>query len=234
VAATASCVVLFPREMQMSTAVPPPPPVSEQERFTQLWEQQPRVDLGIPAGQAKVVIVKFNDWLCPGCKASALAYEPVFEKYAKSDDPGLVKVLIKDWPWNAECNFRGSLPGHEGSCTAAVAVRLARDRGKGQQMIDWLLSNQEQLFDLGRSGAGAQASQMIRQKAEDMLGVKDFDREYPIKLTEVKRDVADGAALNVNTTPTFFINGVKLDQILPPEYLDLAIQIELKKAGGKQ
>ena len=32
------------------------------------WAQQPRVDLGIPAAPAKVIVVKFNDCQCPSCR----------------------------------------------------------------------------------------------------------------------------------------------------------------------
>src|SRR5262245_49370611 len=176
IALTASCVVLFPREMRAPTAPPPPPPVSQQEQFAKAWDAQPRVDLGISPGTAKVVVVKFNDWLCPMCKAMALAYQPVLDKYAKSD-PGAVKVIIKDWPWNTDCNSSAgrTIPGHEGACDAVVAVRLARDHGKADEMIDWLFENQQQLTELGASGAGAKASEMIRQKAGEMLGVKDFN-----------------------------------------------------------
>src|SRR5689334_16531304 len=35
----------------------------EEKRFSDAWVQQPRVNLGEPAGTAKVIIVKFNDWL---------------------------------------------------------------------------------------------------------------------------------------------------------------------------
>ena len=34
--------------------------------FATAWAKQPRVDLGIPADGAKVVVVKFNDYQCPG------------------------------------------------------------------------------------------------------------------------------------------------------------------------
>jgi uncharacterized membrane protein/protein-disulfide isomerase len=238
IAATASCVVFFPHEMRAASAPPAAPPVSQQEQFAKAWEAQPRVNLGIPSGTAKVVVVKFNDWLCPMCKGMALAYQPVLDKYAKSD-PGAVKVVIKDWPWNAACNQSGpnaSIPGHEGACDAVVAVRLARDRGKADEMIDWLFSAQQELTELGVSGKGAKASQMIRDKAAEMLGVKDFDHESSAKLVEVRRDVADGMALGVHSTPTFFINGVRIPegQTLAPEFFDLAIQLELKKNGGKQ
>jgi protein-disulfide isomerase len=236
IVAAGSGVALFPREMKASNVPPPPPPLDAQAQFAQAWAMQPRVDLGISPGSAKVVVVKFNDWLCPSCKAYALAYQPVFDQYEKTQ-PGAVKVVIKDWPWNATCNFSAqSIPGHEASCDAAVAVRLARDRGKGEAMVSWLFANQERLDEQGRTGAGAQASHDIRAKVAELLGVKDLDRDYAAKLIDIRRDVADGAALRVVSTPTFFVNGVRIPdgQLLPPQYLDMAIKIELQKSGGKQ
>jgi protein-disulfide isomerase len=232
-----SAVAYFPREMTAPTTPPPAPPKDEEKQFRDAWDRQPRVDLGISRGTAKVVVVKFNDWLCPSCKGHALLYQPVLDKYEQAQ-PGAVKYVIKDWPWNAKCNF--TLPqtgsGHEASCDASVAVRLARERSKERVMVDWLFANQDSLFAQGRSGAGAQASLEIRRKAEELLGVKDFDREFNAKLMEIRRDVADGSALNVHQTPTFFINGVRIPDgtDLPAQYFDLAIKIELEKSGGKQ
>src|SRR6185295_17456137 len=130
-------VAVFPREMAVAAAPPPPPPKTQQEQFEEAWNQLPRIDVGVSAGTAKVVVVKYNDWLCPTCKAYAMGYEPVLEAYEKSD-PGAVKMVVKDWPWNTACNSSAgrTIPGHEGSCDASVAVRLARDRGKADEMID--------------------------------------------------------------------------------------------------
>src|SRR6185295_10794418 len=67
----ATAVALFPREMQTQTAQTAEVsalPQEEQSRFAAAWAQQPRVNVGIPAAGAKIVIVKFQDWLCPTCK----------------------------------------------------------------------------------------------------------------------------------------------------------------------
>ena len=62
------------------------------EQFTNAWWQQPRVDLGIPADGAKVVVVKFNDWLCPACKADApVRTSRCFDKFEK-ESPGRGEV----------------------------------------------------------------------------------------------------------------------------------------------
>ena len=42
-----------------------------------------------------------------------------------------------------------------------------------------------------------------------------------------------GRQLAVKSTPTFFINGVKIEGGLPPQYFDQAIGIELQRAASK-
>jgi hypothetical protein len=229
-----SMVAFFPKEadLKKAAAAPQTPvPQNIEDQFRAAWDQQPRIDLGIPADGARVVVVKFNDWLCPGCKQMHFAYQPLFDKYNK-EMPGAVKYVVKDWPWNSKCNFNvpQTLGGHEGACDAAAAVRIARDRGKADQMIDWLFSNQDSIIRMGDPAA----SQAIRQQTVKMLGITDYDREYAAKIPEVRRDVADGGAVQIHGTPTYFVNGVRAianaeGGSLPAQYFDLAIQIELKK-----
>lgn len=204
-------------------ATPPPTPVTAELRrqFTEAFQRQPRVDVGIPADGARVVILKFNDYECPGCRQTEMAYRPVLDKFAKSH-PKAVKYVVKDWPWNSSCNFNASrtIPGHEASCDAAVAARLARDRGKLDPMTEWLYGNQ---------GATPGA---VRDAARRLLGVTDFDREAPLKLADIKRDIADGGVLGIDSTPTYFVNGVRLPSgTLPPELFELAITLELNSAA---
>jgi len=239
VTGAASAVAFFPREMT-APAVPAQGaastlPVGFEAQFANAWAQQPRVDLGVPAAGAAVVIVKFNDYLCPACKAYEAAYQPILDKYAKSN-PGAVKLVSKDWPWSSDCNasIRQSIHGHESSCVAAAAVRMAKDRGKGDEMAAWLFSNQTQLTDLNLRGADGGAP--IKAEAARLLGISDFDAEYRAKVPEIQRDVADGARLQVHSTPTFYINGVltTTDQgNLRPDVFDLAIKIELEKGSKK-
>src|SRR5262249_30074842 len=95
-----------------------------QKRVHDLWAGQPRVDLGVPADGAKVVIVKFNDWQCPSCKLSFFAYKPVLDKYAQTM-LGAVKVVTRDYPLSNRCNFSMPREMHPAACEAAAAVRLA-------------------------------------------------------------------------------------------------------------
>ena len=100
-------------------------------------------------------------------------------------------------------------------------ARVARDQGKYDEMKTWLFAHQ---------GVTPEA---VRAQATQMLGIQDFDREYAEKLPQIRQDVADGMALQIHATPTFFINGVELpsDRLVAPEYFELAIELELQRAG---
>jgi protein-disulfide isomerase len=241
-APAAASLVAFVAPAQDTAAALPP---DEVKRFEAAWRQQPRVTLGVPAGTARVVVVKFNDWLCSGCKGMHEVYAPIFARYEK-EHPGAVKYVVRDWPWNTGCNSGAgrTLPGHEASCEAAVAVRLARDRGKAAEdaMIAWLFDNQLELNRLGSIGPGAAAR--IKEKAGTLLGLKpgEFDQEFPLRVQQIRRDVAEGMAVHIQVTPTFYVNGIKTTapvtpdgqggNNLPAAYFDLAIRLELERTGG--
>jgi protein-disulfide isomerase len=222
---------------QAAAAVPTPPlPPDEEQRFAAAWAQQPRTNFGIAAGGAKVVIVKFNDYLCGACRVWHEQYHPIIEKHQK-ESPGSIKLVLKDWPWNNRCNFRSpsTLVGHEAACEAAAAVRMARDRGREHDMETWLWAEQSKLIDMRTKGQTA-AADAIKAKVTALLALKpgDFERDYSTRLLAIRQDVADGVALSVDSTPIYYVNGVKTTQPggnLPPQYFDAALRIELMKAG---
>ncbi len=147
---------------------------------------------------------------------------PILAKFQQSN-PGAVKYVLKDWPWNTKCNF--NTPGERcmpAACEAAAAVRMARDHGKAkeEEMETWLWGNQPTM-----------SPATVKAAAERILGVKDFEGEYAKKVADIRRDVADGGALRIKSTPTLFINGVRIEALMPAQYFELAIQLELNKAG---
>ena len=93
VGGTASLVAFFPKEGTAATpaaaTAASAAPVSGDARaqVESAWAQQPRVDLGVPADGASVIVVKFNDYMCPMCRIKEAEYKPVLDRFAKSD-PG--------------------------------------------------------------------------------------------------------------------------------------------------
>jgi len=173
-----------------------------------------------PSDGAAVVIIKFNDYQCPGCGQTYRDYKPVLAKWAK-EAPGKVKFIAKDYPLERECNAFVPQDLHSGACEAAVAVRLAREKGKAEAMEDWLYANQP-----------AMNPDTVRKAAASVGGVPlaEFEKRYAGTLELVKADVAQGAQLKIGGTPTFFVNGMQLPG-LRGEFFDAAIAWELKRVS---
>ena len=216
----ASTLAFFPRDTSVTSDGPSAAAAAkvtqdQQSELQRFMATAPRVPLMVPAEGAKVVIVKFNDFQCPACGASYLQYKPIFEKYQASN-PGAVRVVLKDYPLNRDCNDSIMQTLHPAACDAAVAVRLARRNNKGEAMEDWLYSHQP-----------AMTPPSVRQAARDVGGVTDFEAKYASTLESVKSDVAFGKQLGVRQTPTFFMNGVKIEGMMAPQFFDQAIAYEL-------
>jgi uncharacterized membrane protein/protein-disulfide isomerase len=191
-------------------------------KFEQYLAQQPRVPVMVPTDGADVVIVKFNDYQCPGCAEMHRQHKPVLAKWNK-EAPGRVKFISKDYPLEPECNQFVGQNLHPGACEGAVAVRLARERGRADAMEDWLFSNQPAMMQ----------PEAVKNAALTVGHVKDFDARYQATLELVKADIMQGAQLKIGGTPTFFINGMRLPG-LRAEFFDAAIAWELRRvAGGK-
>ena len=178
----------------------------------------PRIPLIVPNDGAKVLIVKFADFQCPACGQAYLSYKPILAKYAASN-PGQVKLVHKDFPLNPNCNPAVRTMLHPWACDAAVAVRLARARNKAEDLEDYLYTNQKAI-----------TPENLRTAARDVGQITDFDAKYQATLDLVKGDIAMGQTLKVAQTPTFFINGIKIDGAWAPQFFDQAIAYELAHA----
>jgi uncharacterized membrane protein/thiol-disulfide isomerase/thioredoxin len=190
----------------------------QQQELEKFLAAQQRVPVMVATEGAAVVLVKFNDYMCPPCGQTFAEYKPVLAKWAK-EYPGKLKFVTKDFPLDPECNKYAPAGAHMASCEAAVAVRLARERGKAAPMEDWLFANQPTL-----------TTASVKEAARVIGGVPDFDSRYATTLQLVRGDIDQGAQLTVQGTPTFFMNGIRLPG-LRASFLDAAIALEMKRAG---
>ena len=203
------------------------PAVDQQSEFERFWESQPRTDIALPSAphpEATVIVVKFNDYQCPACANTERIYAPIFAKYASSH-PGRVAQVTLDFPLDPACNDETPNGQHDSACEAAVAVRLAAAASPeaGERMAAWLYANQ----------AGLERDAIL-EALEDVSGVDAvrFDASYAAEIERVKRDIAIGAALPVQATPTYIINGVLLRGGLAPRFFDAALAYELARASS--
>lgn len=221
VAGAAWGMSVFPREEERPV-VQTGPPLSGQQRaeLEKWWEVQVKpANFPYPLDSAKVQIVEFADFQCPHCRQMYFSYKPILDKYL-AEHPNEVTFLFKNWPINARCN--PTVPGvnFPSSCDASAAYLMAKQKGTGEKMKDWLFTHQAEL-----------SASTIRSAAADIGKIPDFDAQYPNVLPEIQADAKAGSAIGVNGTPAFFINGKRVPGAgVPPQYFDTLIDLELKKA----
>jgi protein-disulfide isomerase len=98
---------------------------------------------------------------------------------------------------------------------------MAKGKGTSDKLEDWIFSH---------IGPPQLTPEQVKDAARTVGGITDFDAQYARAKEEIKTDAGLGQLLGVRSTPTFFINGRKLEQVLPAQYFEVLIQLELQKA----
>lgn len=145
-------------------------------------------------GSSDVTLVEFVDFQCPSCAAMHPVVDDLREKYE-----GKVTFVLRQFP----------LPSHPHARPAALAVEAAALQDKHTEMAGEIFSGQQDWSPLDGEAA-AEHFRGLAEKLDLDLDAYDEALEDPALEKRLDRDVADGTALGVNSTPTLFVNGVKL------------------------
>lgn len=163
---------------------------------------------GNPSG--KVVLVEYLDFECEACRA----YYPLIKQLEK-DFPNDLLIVNRYFP----------LPGHKNSMTAALSAEAAARQGKFYEMHDILFDNQE---SWGEKGIPDQ-KQFEKFAIAIGLDMDEYRQEInsPDVKARIERDVKDGNTLGNTGTPSFFLQGKKIDGIENYEDFKSRIQKEI-------
>lgn len=157
-------------------------------------------------GNGKVTLVEFLDFECPSCGAIYPAVEELRKQYA-----GKVTFVVRYFP----------LEMHFNAERASRAVEAAAQQGKFEAMYQRMYETQQ---TWGNKQVPADAT--FRGFAEALqLDLAKWDKAYndPATLKRIQKDVKDGESLGVAGTPSFFLNGEKLE---PKSYEDFTKAID--------
>jgi len=158
--------------------------------------------------QAKVTVVKFEEFQCPYCKA----VQPTLKELLKRYD-GKIRVVHKDLPLDAI---------HPRARPAAEAARCAGEQGKFWEFHDKLYATGAKLTD-------DEFKSVAKEVGVDIRGFEGCLASGKFK-DAVQRDLLEGARLGLNGTPAFFINGRELTGAQPLEAFAAIIDEELGQA----
>ncbi len=151
------------------------------------------------APDGKVTFVEFLDFECESCRAAFPVVEDLRQRYA-----GRVTFVLRYFPLDSHFNAK----------RAAWAVEAAARQGQLEPMYRKMYQTQT---EWGEQRVPADAT--FRGFASELgLDVARWDADYasPEVAARVQADLDDATALGLTGTPSFFVNGQRLE----PESVD--------------
>lgn len=157
---------------------------------------------------APVTLIDYTDFQCPACGA----YYPVLEQMLKEMD-GKFKLVVRNYPL---------IQIHPHALSSARAAEAAARQGKYFEMYDQLYTKQNEW-----TNADDPTKSIYASYAQSIgLDVEKFKKDMADSSIDdkINRDRETGNSLDVQGTPSFFINGEKVTN--PGSVEDFKILIE--------
>lgn len=158
--------------------------------------EPPVLNVGLAGGairgdtNAAVTVIEFTDFQCSACGAMYPIVEDVLKTYGNR-----VRFVIRNFPLTSV---------HPNAFRAAQAAEAAKAQGKFWEYIDIMFRNQTAL----------DAESLKKYATQVGLDRKRFDTELDAGKYDnvISRDMDDGETYGIESTPTFFINGIVLTE----------------------
>ncbi|MDB5178212.1 MAG: oxidoreductase [Patescibacteria group bacterium] len=163
-------------------------------------------------GTGAIQLVEFGDYQCPACGAAYPNVKQVMKEY-----DGKVTLYFRNFPLTQI---------HKNAMTGAEAAEAAADQGKFWEMHDKLYEKQTDWSE------ESDPTTKLAGYAKDLgLDVDKFKKALSNEQFKnlIGQDTADANALNVQATPTFFINGTQYQGKNDYPSLRDAIEAQLSK-----
>jgi protein-disulfide isomerase len=160
--------------------------------------------------EASVTVVEFTDYQCPNCAAAHPVVERLVAEYGDR-----ARFVVRDFPLTTL---------HADAQKAAEAAEAAREQGKYWDFTAILFRNQSQL----KPAQLKQYAQVLGLDAAKFGAALDSGR----LADKILRDVNDGKSVGVTGTPTFFVNGKRVNAVTSDTLYDTlkaALEDALKK-----
>jgi protein-disulfide isomerase len=156
-------------------------------------------------GKGDLALVEFSDYQCPHCAAALQPLEQLVEK----DRKGKVTLCSKYFPFSS----------HPRARIAALCAEYARSKGKFWQMNAMLFQHQDALEDADLKGYARE----LGLDGDEMLK-KAYAGDYD---AAVEKNIREGTAAGVDSTPSLFLDGRRLLLPARPFYLQFAVDDEI-------
>ncbi len=172
----------------------------------------------IGPADAKVTIVAFSDYQCPYCKLASNVIPAVTRAYGDK-----VRIIYKDYPLSSECNPGMTHAGHPHACQSAKVAKCALENlgiDGYQKLSKSLYDKQDKLGPDTIKALAIDAGLSEAQISGCLTSLAIHEA--------IVSDVNEGAAAGVESTPSIYVNGRRLESAVNPQILRLAVDHYLK------
>ncbi len=156
---------------------------------------------------APVTVVMFTDFQCPACSRTHPILTDILKKYGDK-----IRFVVRDFPLDDL---------HPQARKSAEAAAAANAQGKFFEYIELLYKNQNALDVVSLKKYASQTG-LDRVKFDADLTSGKF-------AAEIQKDYEDGILYGIKSTPTIFVNGVKVRSLEPT-----AIQNAIERAFAEK
>ncbi len=150
----------------------------------------------------KNLLVEYSDLQCPACRA----YHDVIKEQIESDKSITDKITLvyRHFPLTSL---------HVFAKDAAYSAEAAGKQGKFFEMANLMFDTQDEWENSKNSHDVQEYFFGLAKELKLNLDTYQADVKSDAVKQRVQRDIDSGNAVNVQATPTFFLNGEKLDNI---------------------
>jgi protein-disulfide isomerase len=175
------------------------------------------------AKASKVVVVNFDDFECPFCSRMHQELFPeVFKEYGDR-----VTFIYKDYPL-VEIHPWAMHAAVDANCLAAQNADAYWD------FADYIHANQHEVSNEKTPGARLEAVDRLTMLQGQKHSLDTVKLQACIKAQDesaVKASMKEADAMGVDATPTMFVNGERVDGVVPPSEMRAMLDRALKDAN---
>lgn len=151
----------------------------------------------------KHILIEYADLQCPACKSFHDSLKQIQQDKTITDT---ITMVYRHFPLTGP---------HEFAMDAALSAEAAGTQGKFFTMVDKMYDTQE---DWSKQ---KDAKAIFRTYAEEMkLNMEQYDKDIASEQTKkaIENDMKSGNEVEVDATPTFFLDGKKLEVVTFDEF----------------
>jgi len=161
---------------------------------------------------APIKIAIFSDFECPACRALSEQMETIITKYA-----GKIDIQYYFYPLDNQCNPNMQNALHTNACKAAY-ISTCMPSNDFLQVHNTIFKNQDNIRD-------GFLDEFIKANRLEKCVTDPASKEKVLALINAANP------FNIRSTPTYLINGVKIEGVLPIDQLSVILDEIIKRSN---